>query len=126
MTVLPRIPSFRLEGRWALVTGGSKGLGLAAAAALVQSGAHVTIAARSATTGCSSTTATALKASSSACWMAGSVGVAGPSNSRSVTTRCAAESSCRFSSLARGTQQSCCKSVFVYRLVPPVGAVEAH
>ena len=48
MMVLPRIPSFLLEGRWALVTGGSKGIGLAAAAALVQSGAHVTIAARSA------------------------------------------------------------------------------
>ena len=47
MTVLPRIPSFRLDGRWALVTGGSKGIGLAAAAALVQSGAHVTVAARS-------------------------------------------------------------------------------
>lgn len=48
MTTLPRIPSFRLDGRCALVTGGSKGIGLAAAAALVQSGAHVTIIARSA------------------------------------------------------------------------------
>jgi len=44
---LPRTPSFRLDGRCALVTGGSKGIGLAAAAALVQAGAHVTIAARS-------------------------------------------------------------------------------
>ena len=45
---LPRTPSFRLDGRSALVTGGSKGIGLAAAAALQQAGAHVTIAARSA------------------------------------------------------------------------------
>ena len=46
---LPVTPSFRLDGRCALVTGGSKGIGLAAAAALQQAGAHVTIAARSAT-----------------------------------------------------------------------------
>jgi len=46
---LPVTPSFRLDGRCALVTGGSKGIGLAAAAALLQAGAHVTIAARSAT-----------------------------------------------------------------------------
>ena len=45
---LPQTPSFRLDGRSALVTGGSKGIGLAAAAALVQAGAHVVIAARSA------------------------------------------------------------------------------
>ena len=45
---LPQTPSFRLDGRSALVTGGSKGIGLAAAAALQQAGAHVTIAARSA------------------------------------------------------------------------------
>ena len=44
---LPRTPSFRLDGRNALVTGGSKGIGLAAAAALVQAGAHVVIVARS-------------------------------------------------------------------------------
>ena len=44
---LPQTPSFRLDGRSALVTGGSKGIGLAAAAALVQAGAHVVIAARS-------------------------------------------------------------------------------
>ncbi|MEF2276686.1 SDR family oxidoreductase [Deinococcus sp. YIM 134068] len=37
---------FRLEGRHALVTGGSRGIGLAAAHALVRLGAHVTIAAR--------------------------------------------------------------------------------
>ena len=46
---LPATPSFRLDGRWALVTGGSKGIGLAAAAALLQAGADVTIVARSQT-----------------------------------------------------------------------------
>lgn len=45
---LPTTPSFRLDGRCALVTGGSKGIGLAAAAALVQAGAHVTLVARNA------------------------------------------------------------------------------
>jgi NAD(P)-dependent dehydrogenase (short-subunit alcohol dehydrogenase family) len=45
---LPQTPSFRLDGRRALITGGSKGLGLAAAAALAAVGAHVTICARSA------------------------------------------------------------------------------
>jgi NAD(P)-dependent dehydrogenase (short-subunit alcohol dehydrogenase family) len=44
--VLPVTPSFRLDGRCALVTGGSKGIGLAAAAALVQAGAHLTLVAR--------------------------------------------------------------------------------
>lgn len=43
-----RTPSFRLDGRRALVTGGSKGIGLAAAHALAQAGAHVMIVARSA------------------------------------------------------------------------------
>ena len=47
-TTLPITPSFRLDGRRALVTGGSKGLGLAAAAALVQAGASVTLVARQA------------------------------------------------------------------------------
>ncbi|UBV41966.1 SDR family oxidoreductase [Deinococcus taeanensis] len=37
---------FRLEGKRALVTGGSKGIGLAAAQDLIRLGAHVTIAAR--------------------------------------------------------------------------------
>ncbi|EYB67829.1 short-chain dehydrogenase/reductase SDR [Deinococcus phoenicis] len=37
---------FRLDGKHALVTGGSKGIGLAAAHALARLGAHVTIAAR--------------------------------------------------------------------------------
>lgn len=43
---LPRMPSFRLEGRQALVTGGSRGIGLAAASALAQAGAAVTLTAR--------------------------------------------------------------------------------
>ncbi len=42
-----KTPSFRLDGKRALVTGGSKGIGLAAAHALVQAGAQVVIAARS-------------------------------------------------------------------------------
>ena len=40
------IPLFDLSGRNALVTGGSKGLGLAMAKALAQAGAHVAITAR--------------------------------------------------------------------------------
>ncbi len=39
-------PSFRLDGKRALVTGGSKGIGLAAAHALAQAGAQVMIVAR--------------------------------------------------------------------------------
>lgn len=44
---LPATPSFRLDGRRALVTGAGRGIGLAAAAALAQAGAQVTLAARS-------------------------------------------------------------------------------
>jgi NAD(P)-dependent dehydrogenase (short-subunit alcohol dehydrogenase family) len=43
---LPRTPSFRLEGRRALVAGASSGIGLACAAALAEAGASVTLAAR--------------------------------------------------------------------------------
>ncbi len=44
---LPRTPAFRLDGRRALVTGAGRGIGLAAAAALAEAGAHVTLVARS-------------------------------------------------------------------------------
>lgn len=47
MTELPVTPSFSLEGRRALVTGGGRGIGAAAGAALAQAGAHVTLVARS-------------------------------------------------------------------------------
>ena len=45
--MLPRTPSFRVDGRRALVTGAGRGLGAASAAALAQAGAHVTLVARS-------------------------------------------------------------------------------
>jgi NAD(P)-dependent dehydrogenase (short-subunit alcohol dehydrogenase family) len=45
---LPRTPSFRLDGKRALVTGAGRGIGLALAAALAEAGAQVTLAARSA------------------------------------------------------------------------------
>ncbi|MFN7168033.1 MAG: SDR family NAD(P)-dependent oxidoreductase [Pannonibacter sp.] len=46
MIDLPKLPSFRLDGRRALVTGASSGIGLGAAAALAEAGAHVTLVAR--------------------------------------------------------------------------------
>jgi len=48
MTDLPRGPSFRLDGKTALVTGASSGIGQACAVALAEAGAHVVCAARGA------------------------------------------------------------------------------
>ena len=47
MNSLPVTPSFRLDGRRAIVTGAGRGIGLAAAAALASAGAAVTLVARS-------------------------------------------------------------------------------
>ncbi len=44
--MLPTTPSFRLDGRRALVTGASSGIGLGCAVALAEAGADVTLAAR--------------------------------------------------------------------------------
>lgn len=46
-TTIPRTPSFRLDGKRAIVTGAGRGIGIAAAAALAEAGAKVTLVARS-------------------------------------------------------------------------------
>jgi NAD(P)-dependent dehydrogenase (short-subunit alcohol dehydrogenase family) len=46
--ILPITPSFRLDGRRAIVTGAGRGIGLAAAAALGEAGAEVTLVSRTA------------------------------------------------------------------------------
>ena len=43
---LPTTPSFRLDGKTALVAGASSGIGLGCAVALAEAGAEVTLAAR--------------------------------------------------------------------------------
>ncbi|MCV6600071.1 MAG: SDR family oxidoreductase, partial [Cohaesibacter sp.] len=45
--LLPKTPSFRLDGRKALIAGASSGIGLGCAVALAEAGAEVTLAARS-------------------------------------------------------------------------------
>lgn len=48
MLSLPPSPSFRLDGKRALITGAGRGIGLAAASAMSDAGANVTLVARSA------------------------------------------------------------------------------
>jgi len=43
---LPKTPSFKLHGKRALVSGGSRGIGFACAVALAEAGAHVFVCAR--------------------------------------------------------------------------------
>lgn len=48
MTLEPALPSFRLDGKRALITGGGRGIGAAAAAVFAQAGAAVVLCARTA------------------------------------------------------------------------------
>lgn len=48
MTLFPPLPSFRLDGKMALVTGAGRGIGAAAASVFAQAGATVTLCARTA------------------------------------------------------------------------------
>ncbi|MES2835312.1 MAG: SDR family oxidoreductase [Pseudomonadota bacterium] len=48
MTLTPDLPSFRLDGKRALVTGGGRGIGAAGAWVFAQAGAQVTLCARTA------------------------------------------------------------------------------
>ena len=47
MLTLPKTPTFRVDGKRALVTGASRGIGMACAAALAEAGAHVICNSRS-------------------------------------------------------------------------------
>lgn len=49
MALSPPMPSFRLDGKRALITGGGRGIGAAGAAVFAQAGAVVTLCARTAT-----------------------------------------------------------------------------
>ena len=42
----PKLPSFRLDGKNALITGAGRGIGMGASIALAESGANVTLVSR--------------------------------------------------------------------------------
>ena len=45
----PKLPSFRLDGKRALITGAGRGIGMGASIALAESGADVTLVSRTET-----------------------------------------------------------------------------